>query len=566
MNNEQKLCILVCDNFAPEINHIISSNEYPDVIVKSFYSYCNSSNLILDKVKKIIIESDSNFSDIVFIGCPCYLSQKEKLAKYSNLQIINLEQSFELLLSKTMIEHFISQKYYLISSGWLKSYKRHIKDWGFEPENAKHFFGEIAQKILFLDTGLPGDFLFQIKELSEYMGLPYEILPIGLTHCKLFLDSIVSKYREEWERIANNESLAAVSKRTADYALVFNEINSLVELTNENEIIDKISNLIFMLFAPKEIKYKPRNNKVEYGKIDLIQSEKLNNMQEQNENFILEMHHHGEQIGVFEIIEISFPQYIEKYKEVSQIIGSIGGLAVANARKFDIISTKNKFFALISHDLKSPFQGILNITELMSESAEVFSTGDMVEQSKLLNKTANNFYKLLENLLEWAKAQSGSIEFSPIECNLYYVISRNIDTIYQRAQQKGIKIINEMGNIPAIFADEKMFDSILRNLLSNAVKFTRSGGKVTVQSRFDDNKRMIEICIADNGVGIREEDAKKLFTIGEKVSTRGTEGEPSTGLGLLLCKEFVEKHGGEIWVKSVLNEGSKFYFTLPIAE
>ena len=278
------------------------------------------------------------------------------------------------------------------------------------------------------------------------------------------------------------------------------------------------------------------------------------------------MHHHGEQMGIFEISGISFPQYLERYKEVSQIIGGISGLALANARKFDVISTKNKFFGLISHDLKSPFQGILNITELMAESAEVFSAGDMVEQSKLLNKTANNFYKLLENLLEWAKAQSGSIEFSPIECNLYYVISRNIETIYQRAQQKRITIINEIGNMPTILADEKMFDSILRNLLSNAVKFTRSGGKIIIQSRIDESKGMIEICITDDGVGIREEDTKRLFKIGEKVSSRGTEGEPSTGLGLLLCKEFVEKHGGEIWVESVLNEGSKFYFTLPIAE
>ena len=564
MNKRQKLCIIVCDNFSPEINHIINSNDYPDVIVKSFYSFCNNSNLIIEKVEKAITDSDSNCSDIVYIGCPCYLSQKGKLEKNNNLQIINMEQSFELLLSKEMIEHFVSQKFYLISTGWLKSYKRHVKDWGFAPENAKQFFGEIAQKILFLDTGLPGDFSSQIKEISEYMGLPYEILPIGLTHCKLFLDSIISKYREEWERMANNERLAAVSRRTADYALLFNEIKSLVELANEDEIIDKISNLINMLFAPKEIKYIPDNNKVKHREFDLIQRQKLSS--EINDSFIIEMHHHGEQMGIFEINGISFPQYLERYKEVSQIIGGISGLALANARKFDVISTKNKFFGLISHDLKSPFQGILNITELMAESAEVFSAGDMVEQSKLLNKTANNFYKLLENLLEWAKAQSGSIEFSPIECNLYYVISRNIETIYQRAQQKRITIINEIGNMPTILADEKMFDSILRNLLSNAVKFTRSGGKIIIQSRIDESKGMIEISITDDGVGIREEDTKRLFKIGEKVSSRGTEGEPSTGLGLLLCKEFVEKHGGEIWVESVLNEGSKFYFTLPIAE
>ncbi len=562
MNEEQKLCIIVCDNFAPEIIHIINSESYPDVTVKSFYSLCNSSNLIEERVDQIINESGLDYSNTIFIGCPCALTKKGEIGEKIKSEIVQLEQSFELLISKEMIEHFVSKKYYLVSSGWLKSYKRHIKDWGFEPDIAKRFFGEIAQKIMFLDTGLPGDFLPQIKDLSDYTGLPFEILPIGLSHCKVFLDSIISKWREERERITNNERLAAASSRAADYALVFNEINRLVELTDEKEIINKISYLINLLFAPKEIKYKP-NNKDKYEKFDLMQKEEIESERSQNKSFIIVLHHDGEKLGVFELIEIPFPQYINKYKEISKIIGSIGGLALANARKFEMISTKNKFFAIISHDLKSPFQGILNITELMAESAEMFSASEIAEQSISLNKTARNFYKLLEDLLTWAKTQAGSIDYSPLECNLYYMVSRNIDTINQRAQQKGITILNEIDGKLGVSADEKMFDTILRNLLSNAVKFTKRDGKISVKSDLG-NDGMVKICITDNGVGIKQDDLNRLFKIGEKVSTKGTDGESSTGLGLLLCKEFVERHGGRIWAESVLNEGSTFCFTLPL--
>ncbi len=139
---------------------------------------------------------------------------------------------------------------------------------------------------------------------------------------------------------------------------------------------------------------------------------------------------------------------------------------------------------------------------------------------------------------------------------------QSIDTINQRAVQKRITIINNAVNVQKVYADEKMISTILRNLLSNAVKFTKAAGKVIVKYERSDNGT-ITVSVADNGVGISEYDLKRLFKIEEKVSTQGTEGELSTGLGLLLCKEFVEKNGGKIWAESKENVGSTFYFTLP---
>lgn len=226
-----------------------------------------------------------------------------------------------------------------------------------------------------------------------------------------------------------------------------------------------------------------------------------------------------------------------------------------------INAEKDKFFSIIAHDLRSPFNGFIGLTGLMADKSENFSPVEFIEHSKSLNKAAKNLYKLLENLLKWAQIQNGLIDYTPENLNLSKSVSESIDTIYERALQKRITIIREIDNKQKVFADEKMIGTVLRNLLSNAVKFTRVDGKVSIKSELLNNGT-IKISVEDNGIGMHEEDVKRLFKIEEKVSTLGTDGETSTGLGLLLCKEFIELHGGKIWVKSKENEGSKFSFTL----
>jgi two-component system, sensor histidine kinase and response regulator len=259
-----------------------------------------------------------------------------------------------------------------------------------------------------------------------------------------------------------------------------------------------------------------------------------------------------------------------------QIIGTFGisrditerkrSEAIIEKRNKELIklnSEKDKFFSIIAHDLKSPFISLLGLTELMADTTEGFTLAEFIEHSKSLNEIARNLYKLLENLLEWAQIQKGSLNFTPKDSDLSKLVSQSIETITQRAMQKRITIINETGNSQKVFVDEKMIDTVFRNLLSNAVKFTKTDGKIVVKYEQSDSKT-IELSISDTGVGIPSSDIKRLFKIEEKVSTRGTDGESSTGLGLLLCKEFIEKHGGKIWVESEVNQGTKFFFTLPL--
>lgn len=227
-------------------------------------------------------------------------------------------------------------------------------------------------------------------------------------------------------------------------------------------------------------------------------------------------------------------------------------------------AAKDKFFSIISHDLRSPFNGFLNMTEMMANGDGDFSKDELLEIGKAMYQSTSNLYKLIENLLDWARMQNGQVDYNPTKISIYGITKQSINTINQRAGQKGITVNNEVSKELTVIADEKMIFAILRNLISNAVKFTRHGGEVIIASDFTNDEETV-ISVKDTGVGISDTNVGRLFRIDEKIKSIGTDGEPSTGLGLLLCKEFIEKHNGRIWVESQEGKGSTFYFSLPKA-
>jgi signal transduction histidine kinase len=179
-----------------------------------------------------------------------------------------------------------------------------------------------------------------------------------------------------------------------------------------------------------------------------------------------------------------------------------------------------------------------------------------------MKESANNIYRLLENLLEWSRLKRGMMDFIPVTFNATQKITECIEVLVESARKKEIKVTYSLPEDLTIYADSHMFETIIRNLVSNAIKFTPKSGEICVSaSTTPDNS--VEIKISDTGIGMDKELIGKLFQLNEKTSRKGTEGEPSTGLGLLLCKEFIEKHGGKIWVESEEGKGSTFVFTIP---
>ncbi len=200
---------------------------------------------------------------------------------------------------------------------------------------------------------------------------------------------------------------------------------------------------------------------------------------------------------------------------------------------------------------------------MMAEDISEFSTAELSKIAGEMNKSAKNLSKLLKNLFDWVQIQKGTLDFSPKDYLLKEIINQAIGTINQKTLQKEITIVNSTPDLISVYVDENMIKSVFRNLLSNAVKFTKQGGKVIVSAKEIENK-MVEISVRHTGVGMSDYDVKRLFKIDEKVSSQGTEGEDSTGLGLFPCKEFVEKRNGSIWVESRLGEGTTFSFGLQV--
>jgi Signal transduction histidine kinase len=224
--------------------------------------------------------------------------------------------------------------------------------------------------------------------------------------------------------------------------------------------------------------------------------------------------------------------------------------------------SKDKFFSIIAHDLKNPFQTIIGFSEMLKEEMKDGDNAAGQNYAGLINASAIQTFRLLENLLEWANSQRGKVTFSPVSINLRELVNEEFGVLIDMAKGKNIELKSSFDDSLTFIADKNMINTILRNLISNAIKFTHKNGKVELKAII--NNKQVEISVSDNGIGMKNETMAKLFRLDGNLSTRGTENEKGTGLGLFLCKEFVEKHGGRIWVESEYGKGSTFKFTLPI--
>jgi signal transduction histidine kinase/ligand-binding sensor domain-containing protein len=224
--------------------------------------------------------------------------------------------------------------------------------------------------------------------------------------------------------------------------------------------------------------------------------------------------------------------------------------------------SKDRFFSIIAHDLKNPFNTIIGLSEMLAEGGKTFDQATIKKYAELINTSAFQTSRLLENLLEWANSQRGKVDFTPVSINLNELFNEEFNLLNDLAEEKNIEIKNSLPKNLTIIADLNMLKTILRNLISNAIKFTHKNGKVVLSAIIANNQA--EMSVSDSGIGMTKETIDKLFRIDGNLSTRGTENEKGTGLGLLLCKEFVEKHGGRIWAESEPGKGSIFKFVLPL--
>lgn len=276
---------------------------------------------------------------------------------------------------------------------------------------------------------------------------------------------------------------------------------------------------------------------------------------------------HGEQTLYLEIIKTP----VFQNDIVIRVITTIRNITQKkedelNIKKYadelkELNKTKDQFISILAHDLKNPFTSLLSVSDYLARQVDKLSKEKIAKLTQNINTSSGHVYKLLENLLQWAHIQAGKFEFYPKYFRIADVVEEVFMLYNASANEKHIILKNEIDGNTEVFADYNMVETILRNLLSNAIKFTKDHGLIKIFAL--KQEEYIEICVEDNGVGISKDNIEKIFGIDSNVSTLGTNDEKGTGFGLVLCKEFVKLHKGEIKVESEPGKGSKFYFTLP---
>jgi len=255
-----------------------------------------------------------------------------------------------------------------------------------------------------------------------------------------------------------------------------------------------------------------------------------------------------------------YSKYIDKKKSNDLLESKNQQIERSENDLRELNAAKNKFFSIIAHDLKNPFHTVMGFSQLLSKDYDRFTEDERRKFASDIYQSSNNIFRLLQNLLDWSRSQTGRIAYAPIIVDFKRVLNNAMSVLHAMARQKNISITHAYDDNLKIYGDPSMLETVLRNLISNAIKFTPENGSIEISAIELENQ--VTISIKDSGIGISESDLTNLFRIDSKVKQKGTNNEDGTGLGLVLCHEFIQKNNGTIWAERNLGNGSKFSFTI----
>jgi len=269
-----------------------------------------------------------------------------------------------------------------------------------------------------------------------------------------------------------------------------------------------------------------------------------------------------EAVGTNQLDNAAIEAVVLNVRDITQRMNAEEALRESENRLNEMNAAKDRIFSIIGHDLRSPFTSIIGFSDLLLEQVKNKDYNGVEEYAGIIQRSSLQAMELLTNLLEWSRSQTGKFRFDPDRVDINQMVRDVAGTFKETARQKGLKVELEPGFDGFVYADPYMIGTVLRNLVSNGIKFTKAGGQITIGT--EGAGAWLNVRVADSGIGINEEDQAKLFRVDHYHTTTGTDQESGTGLGLLLCREFVEQHGGRIWVESEPGKGSVFKFTIPV--
>lgn len=437
----------------------------------------------------------------------------------------------------THLEKFDSAAYYInLTNTLLAEYPHgHLKARSIRREAEMHFKQkQYKQSIVLFDKCLS---MYNTLEMREEFSEIYQQKAEAYAYLHMYDKAY------EFSQLSQNASDSLEIKKTSNF---------LDEFENEQQKKEKEKLLL---------EQKIRNQEAEYMRIRL------------SFKFLIAVSIIVVLVLIMLVIIYSFRRIQQKNKQLKRqhtyiksqkilLEDSVQKLTQSESNLKALNATKDKFFSIIAHDLRSPFNSICGFSTLLKDNVKTYDTKDIEKFLGIIHSSAYNTLNLLDNLLEWAKSQTGQINFNPIKIALSPIIQEVVELSHSAALSKEISLIDNKYEEIEVYADEGMLKTILRNLITNAIKFTPTQGRVSLHTTHLEGQ--IEITVSDNGVGMDNMKKSQLFQIETNKTTVGTDKEEGSGLGLVLCKELIEKHGGKIWVESEIGKGSSFKFTLPL--
>lgn len=519
------------------------------------------------------------------------LEKPEKAKKYYDLAVNESAENGFFIEEALAWEnagrfYYFEQQNLSIAQSYLKNAYKKYRKWG------------AVAKLNQLKTAYPDiNFVHEDYFLSDISNSLYSTSILDLKSIKRANESLLSEI--ELDSLLKSLLKILLENTGADYAVIINneEGNYFVQAkgssdTKEFELLDSVkleecedipADLIsYSITTKKPVTTDDINRNTRFGKSDYFKKKPVQSVlcypvvRQKEVKAVLYLENRLT-VGVFSleipatlnIISSQIAISIENallYKNLEDLVNKRTKALRKSEEELKLSNdTKDRFFSIIAHDLKGPFGSIIGLTDILKNGFDKMSDKEKIEIVNAINNSTQKTYKLLENLLTWARSQTGKIEFLPTKINLNKIVCSAISTLKSQADRKEIKLNNKLTDDLILRADANMLETVLRNLISNAVKFTPKKGKLTVSAKevAKEDKSFIKITVSDTGVGIESSKTEQLFSISRDKLSKGTEGEPGTGLGLIICKEFIDKHKGEIWVESEPGKGSDFIFTIP---
>ncbi|MBI2851488.1 MAG: DUF1638 domain-containing protein [Chloroflexi bacterium] len=582
---ENKLCVIVCENFKREAGAVIQSERLDDVILVTFDADCDPFSSGSDALVTLIADCKEKYGRVYLVSGCCLPDPGSNAGGSETHENQNFTRCFDCFSSKAFNDWLAGQGAYLMTPGWLENWRRYIRSWGFDRQTASDFFAESGKRLVLLDTGVYGDADKHLEEFAGFVGLPGEAIPIGLEMFQSILKNAVLEWRlrTDGRDSASNEAKKPVS----DYAMAFDLLGSLAGARTEAQAIENMLDLFTRMFAPGKLRFcslangRARDlsntftvmNPAEIAHYSKAMQDDFE-WTESGSGFVLRVGEKDNPLGVLELDDLAFPQYREQYLALAMVMARVCAMAIINGRSYEEMAGLNDALARrsaeleasnaeleafcysVSHDLRAPLRSAEGFSTVLLEDYGDRLDSQGKEYLVTIQKSSQLMAQLIDALLNLSRMTRQEMRWETVD--LSGIAHSVIDELKKNTPGRQVRV----AIAPALFCqgDARLLRVALDNLLGNAWKFT---GKVTspaIEVGVTDQEGVAAYYVRDNGAGFDMAYADKLFQPFQRLHT--SEQFEGTGIGLANVQRIVRRHGGRVWAEGKVGEGATFFFTL----